>query len=170
MLSACTGSLQPHGPRIRRLFFAFASLTALLSVATSGVARAEPGLEPGEAYVTRFSGTTSEAGKKAIDTVGTVGSVVDIRNPAQAPRGQHWLNEPQHDPVTAGEVGQVFGVALDDSETPNVYLTATSAWSAQAWTLRKAAAPRFMLTSIGWRSECWNLEHATCWPASLPLF
>ncbi|MCJ7598500.1 MAG: hypothetical protein MUO41_07715, partial [Methyloceanibacter sp.] len=110
------------------MFFAFASLTALLSVATSGVARAEPGLEPGEAYVTRFSGTTSEAGKKAIDTVGTVGSVVDIRNPAQAPRGQHWLNEPQHDPVTAGEVGQVFGVALDDSETPNVYLTATSAF------------------------------------------
>ncbi len=63
-----------------------------------------------------------------IDAGGTVGSVIDIRNPAQPPRGQHWLNEPQHTPVTAGEVGQVFGVTLNDAQTPNVYLTATSAF------------------------------------------
>ena len=128
MSFACTGSLQPHGPRIRSLVIAFAILCALLSAATSGVAHAEPGLEPGEFYVTRFSGTTKDGANTVIDTAGTVGSVIDIRNPAQAPRGQHWLTEPQHDPVTAGEVGQVFGVTLDDAETPNVYLTATSAF------------------------------------------
>ena len=113
MSFACNGPLQPHGPRIRSLLSALAIFTASVSVLTSGVARAEPGLEPGEAYVARFSGTTTEAGKTVIDTGGTVGSVIDIRNPAQAPRGQHWLNEPQHNPVTAGEVGQVFGVTLN---------------------------------------------------------
>ena len=30
--------------------------------------------------------------------------------------------------MTAGDVGQVFGVALDDATPPNIYLTATSAF------------------------------------------
>ena len=91
-------------------------------------AHAEGGLQPGEGYLTRFSGTTTESGKTVIDTGGTVGSIIDLRNPAQPPRGQHWLNEPQRNPVTAGDVGQVFGIALDDAISPNVYLTATSAF------------------------------------------
>ncbi|PLX36361.1 MAG: hypothetical protein C0606_16885, partial [Hyphomicrobiales bacterium] len=83
----------------------------------------------GEAYATRFSGTADEAGRPVIDPAGVVGSIVDVRNPQFAPEGQHWMDEPQRAPVTSGEIGQVFGVALDDAEGgPNVYLTATSAF------------------------------------------
>ena len=88
----------------------------------------EPLLQPGEAYATRFSGITAEDGKIVILPEGVVGSIVDIRNPGTAPKGQHWVNEPQRMPVTAAEVGQVFGVALDDQAPPNVFLTATSAF------------------------------------------
>jgi hypothetical protein len=96
----------------------------------SGEAKAQDAdaLQPGEAYVTRFSGTSVVDGKPVIDIKGTVGSIVDVRNPSQPPQGQHWLNEPQRHPVSAGEIGQVFGVALDDETSPNVYVTATSAF------------------------------------------
>jgi hypothetical protein len=76
--------------------------------------------------VTRFSGATDEGGKPAIDLNGTVGSILDLRHPGTPPQGAQWLNAPQRSPVTAGEVGQVFGVALDDATPPNVYVTATS--------------------------------------------
>jgi uncharacterized repeat protein (TIGR01451 family) len=85
-------------------------------------------LEPGEAYVTRFSGTRTEGDTTIIDTSGVVGSIVDVRAPGQAPQGHHWLNEPQRLPVTAAEVGQVFGIAFDDANPPNIYLSATSAF------------------------------------------
>src|ERR1700751_4968550 len=80
-------------------------------------------LRPGEAYVTRFSGTATLQGANGqqipiIDTDGTVGSIIDIRSPSRPPRGEHWYDEPQRKPVTAGEVGQVFGVVLDDATPP----------------------------------------------------
>jgi hypothetical protein len=83
-------------------------------------------LRPGEAFVTRFSGTTEQGGQPALDLNGTVGSIIDLRAPGQPPQGQHWIDEPQRRPITAGEVGQVFGVALDDQ--PNIYLTSTAAF------------------------------------------
>jgi len=107
---------------------------ALLAVISAGSALAqEPLLRPGEAYVTRFSGVIAAPGPDgqpapAINTDGTVGSIVDVRMPRQPPQGQHWVDEPQRKPVTAGQVGQVFGVALDDSAPPNVFLTATAAF------------------------------------------
>jgi hypothetical protein len=90
-------------------------------------------LRPGEAYVTRFSGTTAGPGPNGqliplINPGGTVGSIIDVRSPGRAPRGEHWYDEPQRKPVTAREVGQVFGVVLDDARPPNVYLNATSAF------------------------------------------
>ena len=95
----------------------------------TNAASAQESLEPGEGFITRFSGTTRNPnGEAVIDVNGTVGSIVDLRNPAQPPKGQHWLNEPQYDPVSAGKIGQVFGVALDDAMPPNIYLTATSAF------------------------------------------
>ena len=100
---------------------------ALFAPATSAQ-EGEPLLQPGEAYATRFSGMTSDNGQVVIYTEGVVGSIVDIRNPGVPPKGQHWLDEPQRTPVTAAEVGQVFGVALDDQNPPNIYLTATSAF------------------------------------------
>ena len=93
----------------------------------------QAGLQPGEAYVTRFSGSrpsTDSRGQPgfAIDLNGVVGSIIDIRAPGQPPRGDHWINEPQRNPVTAAEVGQVFGVVLDDATPPNIYVSATSAF------------------------------------------
>ena len=89
---------------------------------------AEEGLQPGEAFVTRFSGISTEGGAPAIDTNGTVGSIIDVRSPGKPPKGEHWIDEPQRNPITAQEVGQVFGVALDDATPPNIYVAATSAF------------------------------------------
>jgi hypothetical protein len=91
-------------------------------------ALAQTGIQPGEGYVTRFSGNRPGADGPVIDTNGTVGSIIDVRAPRMPPLGQHWVDEPQRRPATAGEVGQVFGVALDDANSPNIYLTATSAF------------------------------------------
>jgi hypothetical protein len=86
-------------------------------------------IQPGEAYVTRFSGTQpGPGGAPVINPDGTSGSIIDVRAPKRPPIGQHWVDEPQRKPVTAAQVGQVFGVALDDANGPNVYLTATSAF------------------------------------------
>jgi len=90
-------------------------------------------LRPGEAFATRFSGTSSDKGPDGkpivvIDPAGTVGSIIDLRAPGTRPAGEHWVNEPQRKPVTAREVGQVFGVALDASGPPNIFLAATSAF------------------------------------------
>lgn len=104
------------------------ALSALMLGLATTAATAQQAMRPGEAYLTRFSGVTAGANGPAIDTAGTVGSIIDIRQPAIAPQGQHWVDEPQRQPVTAGEVGQVFGVVLDDANPPNVYLSATSAF------------------------------------------
>ena len=90
-------------------------------------------LRPGEAYATRFSGTTSVNGPDGkplivIDPAGTVGSIIDIRAPGRRPAGEHWVDEPQRKPVIARDVGQVFGVTLDAGGPPNIYLAATSAF------------------------------------------
>ncbi len=109
--------------------------TAVLTWLSAGplLAQNNSALQPGEAYVTRFSGTTSTPGASGqpqvqIDVNGTVGSIIDVRGPGRPPTGTQWINEPQRNPVTATEVGQVFGVVLDDATPPNVYLSATSAF------------------------------------------
>ncbi|MBV9636390.1 MAG: hypothetical protein JOZ40_17350, partial [Methylobacteriaceae bacterium] len=93
----------------------------------------EGGLQPGEAFVTRFSGAVSTPGPTgkptfSLDPKGVVGSIIDIRAPRQPPLGQHWIDEPQRNPIRAEAVGQVFGVALDDATPPNVYVSATAAF------------------------------------------
>ena len=93
---------------------------------------AQQSLRPGEAVVTRFSGTTSTTipggSMTVIDPNGTSASIIDLRSPGRPPQGDHWVNEPQRSPVTASQVGQVFGVALDNDALPNIYLTATAAF------------------------------------------
>jgi hypothetical protein len=91
------------------------------------------GISPGEGFVTRFSGIIAgvdESGREipVIDPNGVVGSVIDLRRPGQAPVGQHWKNEPQHTPVFASEVGQIYGIAIDDAYPPNIFVTATAAF------------------------------------------
>jgi len=97
-------------------------------------AEAQVGMQPGEAFITRFSGVTLTPGPQgqppsaSINVNGPSGTIVDVRSPAFPPIGLHWMTEPQRGRVTAAEVGQVFGVALDDANPPNIYLTATSAF------------------------------------------
>ena len=112
------------------------SLTALLMMSTALLAhpaQAQEALRAGEAFATRFSGTVTvplAGGDTAafIDEAGVVGSVVDLRQPGFSADGRHWIDEPQRIEVTAGDVGQVFGVAIDRQSPASVYLTATSAF------------------------------------------
>jgi hypothetical protein len=90
-------------------------------------------LRPGEAVVTRFSGTTTAPAPgggemTVIDPAGASASIIDVRSPGRPPQGDHWYDEPQRTPVTASQVGQVFGVTLDNDNPPNVYLSATAAF------------------------------------------
>ena len=64
-------------PRLRAVLLLF--IGAFMVNCSSSFA--QDGLRPGEAFVTRFSGATDEGGKPAIDLNGTVGSILDIRNP-----------------------------------------------------------------------------------------
>ena len=107
-----------------------ALLLAAATVFASGTALGQSvgGLQPGEAFVTRFAGTAGAGAQTVIDLDGVVGEIIDVRNPGQPPLGQHWLNKPLRPVVRARDVGQVFGVALDDAVPPNIYLTATSAF------------------------------------------
>ena len=108
------------------------SITVPLLTIVVSPATAQQGLRPGEAVVTRFSGTTSTTvpggSLTVIDPNGTSASIIDLRSPGRPPQGDHWINEPQHNPVTAAQVGQVFGVALDNEPAPNIYLSATAAF------------------------------------------
>jgi len=126
-------STRAHGtPSARRsVLGAFAA--ALLLQAGPLAAQQPAPMRPGEAFVTRFSGTMSVPGPggtavPAINPRGVVGSVIDLRNPGQPPQGQHWIGEPQRLLVTAAEVGQIFGTTLDDANPPNIYVAATSAF------------------------------------------
>ncbi|MGA7972485.1 MAG: peptidoglycan-binding protein [Pseudolabrys sp.] len=152
-------------PAVRRL--AIATIIVLTSVAganlsTRATAQETGPLQSGEAYVTRFSGATKAGDGAVIDLKGTVGGIVDLRSPGQPPQGQHWLNEPQHDPVTAGEVGQVFGVAIDDAK--NIYLTATSAFGLHRTADNKGWMPGMWGPDAG-PGTVWKIDAATGRPA-----
>ena len=124
------GCFSPQAlPRRRLVWSALAAFTLL----PLQPLLAQEAMQPGEAYVTRFSGVGPASGSAndqtfAINLDGTVGSIIDIRAPGKPPQGQHWIDEPQRLPVTARQIGQVFGVALDGSTPPNIYLTATPAF------------------------------------------
>ncbi len=109
-------------------FVALTLLIAAFAAPPRVAVYAQEALQPGEALATRFSGTASEGGRAVINPRGTVLSIVDLRPPGGPPQGEHWWDEVQRAPVSAGQIGQVFGIALDDANPPNVYLTATSAF------------------------------------------
>src|SRR5438105_4313886 len=84
----------------------WAAVAAIAWLSTSPSLAQDGGLQPGEAFLTRFSGVTSSPGPTGqptytIDLNGTVGSIIDLRAPRQAPRGDHWIYKLQRSPVTA---------------------------------------------------------------------
>ncbi|MDF1609977.1 peptidoglycan-binding protein, partial [Hoeflea sp. YIM 152468] len=126
-----TAKIPARGSQRKRLGLASAAIFATSALVAPSLA--QEALSPGEAISTRFSGTieiTLGDGTRLplINEDGVVASAVDLRNPGFAADGRHWSNEPQHLAVTAAEIGQVFGIALDDATAPNVYLTASSAY------------------------------------------
>ena len=96
-----------------------------------------PSLNLGDAVVTGFSGTLPPdatkphpANTSAIDLTfinpdGPSARVIDIRQPGFVWDGR-LLAAPKTFDVLAKDVGQVFGVALDDQTPPNIYVAATS--------------------------------------------
>lgn len=93
-------------------------------------------LTDGNAVVTGFSGAqvTGQAATSAtpadrlfIDLEGYSARVVDLQDPGAPPQAQ-LLSAPKPFTLTAGQIGQVFGVALDNANPPNIYLAATSVY------------------------------------------
>lgn len=128
IIRAATARRCAAGSCVSRLFPVLALAGWALCAAFAAPAIAQNLIAPGEAYVTRFSGTATQDGRTVIDVNGAVGGIVDLRAPGAAPRGAVWRDAPQRLPVTAGEVGQVFGVAFDTATPPNIYLAATAAF------------------------------------------
>ena len=105
-------------------------LAALLA---TGGARAQDGIvQPGYAVVTGFSGVAATQAPPGADPFDYVGidlggasaRVVDLTS--LGPQGES--NAPKIYTLTPGQVGQVFGVAIDDASPPNIYLAATSVY------------------------------------------
>src|SRR5665647_2192109 len=94
-------------------------------------------LKLGDAVVTGFSGTVAldpakplPPNKTATDLIfidpdGPSARVIDLARPGYVWDGRLFAAPKTFD-VLAKDVGQVFGVALDDAPQPNVYLAATS--------------------------------------------
>ncbi len=138
------GARRSSGDRTRRWLLPLVAAAGLV-LGLSPASRAQEGLLPGEAFVTQFSGTTTVDGRTVIDLAGQAGVALDLRAPGFVADGRHWLAEPQPFGVTAADVGQVFGVALDDADPPNLYLTATSSFG-----LHRSA------DNSGWQDGMWG--------------
>jgi hypothetical protein len=93
-------------------------------------------LAPGNAIVTGFSGAPPPAqiapGQDPgdltfIDLNGPSASIFNLQAPGAPPQAQV-LGEANPFTVTAAQIGQVFGVALDNATPPNMYVAASSAY------------------------------------------
>jgi hypothetical protein len=110
-----------------------------LAAADTRVASAQGGPTPailidGNAVVTGFSGTqpplpdgAAAPDQTGIDLNGPSARVMDLQAPGAPPQAQ-LLMAPKPFTVVAGQVGQVFAVALDGATPPNIYLAATSSY------------------------------------------
>src|SRR5262245_37071659 len=134
--------------RTRDLFSAFLCLgflaAVLLTIFLISSARAEETavIRRGDAAVTSFSGviqsgdipkTVHPLDRTFLDTTAAVLRVLDLSKLGGAPEGQ-LANAPVKFSVTAGDIGQVFGVTLDSASsnaTPNIYVAATSLYGLQ---------------------------------------
>ncbi|MEZ0211327.1 MAG: hypothetical protein ACAH27_00100, partial [Xanthobacteraceae bacterium] len=111
-----------------------AAAAVLLGLVTPLSAQQGALMAPGDAVATGFSGVRTNgasggepADNLTIDLDGASARVISLQELGGPPRGQ-LVNVPKPYSVPAGQVGQVFGVALDDATPPNAYLAATSAY------------------------------------------
>src|SRR5689334_162053 len=109
----------------RAIVTGFSIATLLLSVMTPSYAQSTGAImTPGNAAVTGFSGVISQNSGVSIDIDGP--SVRVIKLPASGPFGL--IAATKTFTVTAGSVGQVFGIALDNQPQPDIFVAATSAY------------------------------------------
>ena len=122
------------------------ALLALLVIHPGSLGAQQPGHPPamnvGDAVVTGFSGTLAPdptkprpASKSAVDLTfinpdGPSARIVGLGQPGFVWDGR-LLAAPKSFDVFAKDVGQVFGIALDDQTPPNIYLAATSVFGLQ---------------------------------------
>ncbi len=133
-----SGLLRP----VARGLWAAASLLAVLVLVTApppahAQERAPRGiLAPGDAAVAGFSGVTAPvsikkgedpAERTLIDLDGPSLRVVDLSRMGGPPDAQ-LVPAPKPATVLASQIGQVFGVALDDNTPPNIFVAASSAY------------------------------------------
>ena len=103
-----------------------ATFLALLTILFAAPAAADDLhglLAPGNAAVTGFSG----ARDGAIDLDGPSLRVIDLGD-AAGPLDAHFFKSNKPFTAKAGDVGQAFGVALDNAVPPNIFVAATSAY------------------------------------------
>ena len=105
---------------IFKLRAALLGLTLFVTMASSAI------VNSGDAAVSGFSGTVIKDGKPFIDSDGISLKVFELkdREPAQA----QLLNVPPKLEIPARDMGQVFGIALDNATPPNIYATTTAAY------------------------------------------
>ena len=137
----------PNGYRLTRgAIRGLASVFAVAITIGSAVAQQAPMLDKGNAVITGFSGTAASPtsastgnpiDQQFIDVTGASARIMSIPLPGP-PQGQ-LIPSTTVLPIKAGDVGQVFGIALDDgkgpastgSGVPDIYLNASSAFGLQ---------------------------------------
>lgn len=121
-----------YGTSSTNTLCAFALVATAAITLNSGHARSasdtETMLVPGDSIVTGFSGHGGSLPDRAIDLDGPSAQVLSLRNFAHGPQGELSDAAIKHR-ITAGQVGQVFAIALDDGQdqaAPDIYLGSTS--------------------------------------------
>ncbi len=100
----------------------------ILSVLASPALAQDPGpvLASGDAAVSGFSGTIDQGGKLFIDPDGAALKIFDLSGHGAAQA--QVFDAPVKLEIPARDIGQVFGIALDNASPPNIYVTATAAY------------------------------------------
>jgi hypothetical protein len=102
------------------------ALATLFAAFTSSIATAQPSgiMAPGDAAVTGFSGVPAGQASERIDRDGPSLRVIGL--PGSGAYGL--VNAPKRFTAKARDIGQVFGVALDNQAAPDIFVSATSAY------------------------------------------
>jgi hypothetical protein len=152
------------------------ALIALLLVHPGSAGAQQPNRAPslslGDAVVTGFSGTLAPdptkplpPNKSAVDLTfinpdGPSARIIGLGRPGYVWDGR-LFQAPKTFDVFAKDVGQVFGVALDDQTVPNIYLAATSAFGLNIVRRGPDGLPERMKTGgpgIGWMKGQFGLD------------
>ena len=116
---------------------ALLALASFVSLSLAASAQETSIIRRGDAVVTGFAGVTASGAPTApgaspldeffIDLEGPSAQILSLGSLGVPPEGQ--LVAPRERfRLKAGDIGQVFAIALDGDEVPNIYLGATSAF------------------------------------------